>query len=48
MVPISQPLWAHDMVTQFTHYKQGDRRRFEQPQEMIAFNATDTVTFVDC
>ena len=49
MVPISQPRWAHDMVTQFTHYKKGDRNRFERPDEMIPLNVTDNVlTFVDC
>ena len=47
MVPISQPRWAHELVTQFTHYKQG-QTRFEQPDEIRALNASETLTFVDC
>ena len=48
MVPISQPRWAHDMVTQFTHYKKGEKTRFEQPEEMAPLNSSDANTFVDC
>lgn len=47
MVPISQPRWAHELVTQFTHYKRGDER-FEQPEEMKSLNSSVIETFVDC
>ena len=48
MVPISQPRWAHDLVTQFTHYRKGEKERFEQPDEMKSLNSSETYTFVDC
>ena len=48
MVPISQPRWAHELVTQFTHYKKGEKERFEQPDEMKSLNSSETYTFVDC
>ena len=48
MVPISQPRWAHNMVTQFTHYKKGERTRFEKPAEMESHTYDENNTFINC
>ena len=49
MVPISQPRWAHNMVTQFTHYKtQGKRIRFEKPDEMKSHTVNENNRFINC
>ena len=51
MVPISQPRWAHDMVTQFTHYKRTEDengQRFDKPDQMRMRGYSDKDNFINC
>ena len=46
MVPISQPLWSLELVTQFTHYSQTPTStRFEKPKK---FKTHPGTSFTDC
>ena len=46
MVPISQPLWAHHLVTDFTHHVPG-AERFAKPRQM-QIKPNSQLSFLQC